>query len=165
MIGELGHRDIPEFGAREPGQQYDPRPGSYGLIWDDKGRIAVLQTPQGCFLPGGGSEGGETPEETLVREVREECGLDVAILGRVGEAAEYRYTASNEFGIRKECVFFTATVGKACGTATEDDHALIWLEPCEAENRLAHGSQRWAVVRATHQAEGREGVSVNGGSG
>lgn len=162
---KLEHGDIPEFGAREPGQQYDPRPGSYGLLSDDKGRIAVLQTPQGCFLPGGGTEGDESPEGTLVREVREECGFNAATIRRVGEAAEYRHTAGNEFGIRKECVFFTATLGEACGTTAGDDHALIWLEPREAENKLAHGSQRWAVARATHWAEGREDVSVNGGSG
>jgi 8-oxo-dGTP diphosphatase len=33
----------------------------------------------GCWdLPGGGREGGEAPDETLAREVREEVGLDLA---------------------------------------------------------------------------------------
>ncbi len=136
---------IPEFGQQIEGQYYAPRPGAYGLIFDASGRIAILETQSGCYLPGGGTEGSETPEETLVREVWEECGFSVEIIERVGEAAEYRFTAGHEFGVRKECVFFEATVGDGGGAATEADHALIWLEPHEAEKRLSHGSERWAL--------------------
>jgi len=142
---QLGQRDIPEFGDRKPDEVYVPRPGAYGLILNGEGRIAVMQTPRGDFLPGGGTEGDESPEETLVREVREECGFSVEIIERLGEAAEYRSTAGHEFSIRKECVFFAATVGDECGATTEANHTLIWLEPHEVERRLAHGSQRWAV--------------------
>lgn len=137
--------DPPEFGEKKPGQRYVPRPGSYGLLFDAQGRVALMETPRGCYLPGGGSEGGETPEETLVREVREECGLRVIIVGPAGEAVEYVHTAGQEFGIRKECVFFAATDGGVCGAAAEADHTLIWLEPHAAEKKLAHGSQRWAL--------------------
>lgn len=136
---------IPEFGERIQNQQYVARPGSYALITDTRGYLAVMETPRGCYLPGGGSEGSETPEETLVREVREECGFDVAIVRRIGEAIEYVYTPGNDAGIRKECVFLEATVATGRGAATEADHVLVWLEPQEAEARLAHGSQRWAV--------------------
>ena len=139
----------PEFGQRVPGQDYLPRPGAYALLFDARGHIAVLQTPLGCFLPGGGSEGSETPEETLVREVREECGLDVEMRRRIGEAVEYVYTPGNEIGIRKECVFFATNVGIARGAATEADHTLVWLEPQEAEVRLIHGSQQWAVRQSS----------------
>jgi 8-oxo-dGTP diphosphatase len=135
----------PEFGEMKPGQRYDPRPGCYGLIFDGEGRVAVMETPHGCYLPGGGSESGETPEETLIREVREECGCEVSNLKRVGEAVEYVHTAGNDTGIRNECAFFTAVLGESSAVATEDDHTLVWLEPQEAEARLAHGSQRWAV--------------------
>lgn len=141
---------IPEFGHQVDGQHYAPRPGAYGLIFDASGRIAILETPQGYFLPGGGSEGSETPEETLVREVQEECGFSVEIIKRAGEAVEYRRTAGHEHGIRKECVFFAATVGDGGSAATETDHMLIWLEPHEAEKRLSHESERWALRQHLH---------------
>ena len=145
-----------EFGGREPGLTYAPRPGAYAVITDAQGRVAVMQTPRGCFLPGGGSEGRETPEETLVREVREECGFGVEIVGRLGQAVEYVHTAGHGVGQRKEGVFFLAVVTEAGGPPTEADHTLLWLEPQEAEGRLAHGSQRWAM-RQCLRRQGRGG--------
>jgi 8-oxo-dGTP diphosphatase len=140
---------IPEFGDKQPGRVYVPRPGAYGLVSDGQGRIAVLQTPRGGFLPGGGIEAGESPEEALRREVREECGFGVTVGERLGEAAEYRCTEGHAFAIRKDCVFFAATLhtetAGETGAATEADHALRWLTPSEAEEQLAHGSQKWIV--------------------
>lgn len=143
-MAEHAQSGIPEFGDKTPGI-FVPRPGAYGLIFDDKGRIAVMETPRGCFLPGGGTEAGETPEETLIRGVREECGFIITVGRRLGEAAEYRNTPGHEYAIRKDCVFFAAQVTGMGGAATEADHTLIWLEPQDAETRLAHGSQQWAV--------------------
>ena len=141
----MAKANIPESGDKLLGKTYVPRPGAYGLIFNDAGRIAVLETPRGCFLPGGGTEEGETPEETLIREVREECGFTAAVGKRLGEAAEYRDTPGHDYAIRKDCVFFAATVISAGGAAAEADHTLRWLEPMEAETRLAHGSQQWAM--------------------
>ncbi len=60
------------------------------VVRDDAGRLLVLRTARGAVkLPGGGVEPGESDEEALLREVREECGLEVReILGEVGEIVE-----------------------------------------------------------------------------
>ncbi len=47
------------------------------MIFDAEGEVAVSVTPCGCHLPGGGQDDGEAFSKTTVREVREECGLDV----------------------------------------------------------------------------------------
>jgi 8-oxo-dGTP diphosphatase len=39
-------------------------------------------------LPGGRMDPGETVEQTIVREVKEETGLDIIILSKVGEYVE-----------------------------------------------------------------------------
>jgi len=39
-------------------------------------------------LPGGRMDPGETVEQTIVREIKEETGLDVAIVNKIGEYVE-----------------------------------------------------------------------------
>ncbi len=136
---------ISEFGGKLPGRVYVPRPSAYGLIYDASGCLAVLQTPRGGFLPGGGIEAGESPEDALRREVREECSFAIEVGRPLGAAAEYRDTPGHAFAIRKDCLFFAARVVGAGGAATEPGHTLHWLSPAEAETRLAHGSQKWIV--------------------
>lgn len=51
---------------------------------DMEGRVLLAQRPEGKPMaglwefPGGKVEAGETPEDTLVRELKEELGIDIA---------------------------------------------------------------------------------------
>lgn len=51
------------------------------LVRDDAGRIALVRNrwSDGWVLPGGTVESGETLREAVVREVREETGLDARV--------------------------------------------------------------------------------------
>ncbi len=61
--------------------------GAAALIWDTKGRVLLVRHMpskpwfQGWATPGGSAKEGEAPEAALRREVREEVGLEVEILG------------------------------------------------------------------------------------
>jgi 8-oxo-dGTP pyrophosphatase MutT (NUDIX family) len=54
-------------------------PGAAGIVRDSEGRVLVLQrADDGQWdLPAGATDPGETPAETVEREVREESGLEV----------------------------------------------------------------------------------------
>lgn len=57
------------------------------LIFNDKKEALFVKRakaegfqPGSWELPGGGSDFGETPEEALKREIKEECGIDIEVI-------------------------------------------------------------------------------------
>ena len=61
--------------------------GGVCVLFDDDGRVLLVRHTYGRLnweLPGGGAEPGESPDETAIREVREETGLDVQIVRLTG---------------------------------------------------------------------------------
>jgi 8-oxo-dGTP diphosphatase len=61
-------------------------------------------------LPGGRVDSGETVEQTIVREVKEETGLDVEVLSKIGEYHEQGVQGGMEYDYYPAC-FLVKTVG------------------------------------------------------
>ena len=66
-----------------------------GLVWKD-GRVLIARRPDGVHLgglwefPGGKVEAGETPEACLLRELREELGIEAEVIAK-REVIEFAY--------------------------------------------------------------------------
>lgn len=75
-------------------------------------------------LPGGKVEPGEAPDAALVRELREELGVETEALGRIPGA----------WPIRPGLVLHVWTVRLVSGTPRplQDHDAVRWLDPAEA---------------------------------
>jgi 8-oxo-dGTP diphosphatase len=60
--------------------------GSFAVIFDEQQRVLLCHRRDYDFwgLPGGGVESGESPWQAVVREVKEEVGLDVEVERLVG---------------------------------------------------------------------------------
>jgi 8-oxo-dGTP diphosphatase len=136
---------LPIFGERIPGETYVVRPSAYGILENNKGEIATVLTPNGTTLPGGGIEAGETPEEAVVREVQEECGLVVRPGIELARAVQFIYSPSERTYFEKRTVFLRAHV-EGTTVATEGaDHELIWLPREMAAARMYHESHAWVL--------------------
>ena len=56
-----------------------------GLVSNDNGEILLINSPRrGWEYPGGMVEPGETFQDALIREIKEEAGVDVEITGFIG---------------------------------------------------------------------------------
>jgi 8-oxo-dGTP pyrophosphatase MutT (NUDIX family)/GNAT superfamily N-acetyltransferase len=141
-----GGADVPVFGHPPEGSPAAVRPSAYGLVADDAGRLAVVRTPQGLYLPGGGLEGGESPVDAVVREVREECGLQVAVGSWRRRAVDFVYSSTDRTHFEKHSTFVDADVRGPRVAALEPDHELEWMAPGQAIADLSHPSHRWAAA-------------------
>jgi 8-oxo-dGTP pyrophosphatase MutT (NUDIX family) len=137
--------DIPTFGELVEGVEYTARPGGYAVIRDAEGRIAVVRTPKGYFLPGGAVENSESAEDAAIRETEEETGLRIHVIRHIGRADQLVYKKSSAKYFRKQCEFYLAQVISDDGQKIEEDHILEWLSPYDAQRALSHESQLWAV--------------------
>lgn len=98
----------------------------------DKGRIFATQRGYGPYkdgweFPGGKIEPGETPEEALKREIREELDTEI----EVGEPAghiEYDYP---EFHLSMDCFFCTLL---SESLTLKEHEAARWLSPAELDS-------------------------------
>jgi 8-oxo-dGTP diphosphatase len=135
---------VPVFGEPPADFAGTIRPSAYGIVADSTRRIAVVRTPLGLFLPGGGSDALESPEATVTRETREETGLTVRVGAWRRMAVEHGFSATEQRQFEKRCTFCDATV-HAVGTSAEPDHMLEWVAAGEAAILLAPPSHRWAV--------------------
>ena len=99
------------------------RLGAFAIIRDDAGRVLLSRrTDSGWWnLPGGGVEPHESVEEGLVREVREETGLEVATGRLVGV---YSKPQKHEIVITFECKIVGGTM-----IASDEADVHEWFEP------------------------------------
>lgn len=132
------------FGSRREGVAYTDRPAAYAVVRGANGTVGAVRGPAGMIgLPGGGSLPGETPEETVVREVREELARSVRLIRRIGEATQYFFAADDDCHYQLLAVFFLAEFPDE--PDGQGEHEFFWLPLAEAEAAFFHESHAWAA--------------------
>jgi 8-oxo-dGTP pyrophosphatase MutT (NUDIX family) len=94
-------------------------------------------------LPKGVQEDGETVEQTALREVREETGLEPELVGRL-DTIDYWFVWTPERTRYHKFVhyFLMRAVG---GDFAEHDHEMeeaAWFEPAEARRQMSFANER-----------------------
>lgn len=118
-------------------KQKFPEPTVGALIFNKQGNLLLVKSPKWFdkyTIPGGHAELGENLETALIREIKEEVGLDVKIKGFLGyQEAIF----SKQFYKPKHFIFFdfyctaNTTKVKIDGREITD---YIWVKPEDALN-------------------------------
>lgn len=98
-------------------------------------------------LPKGTPDGDETPEETALREVTEETGLQVRILDTIGDI-HYRFVRNGRRIDKTVHYYLMEATG---GDLSDHDHEfedVAWFEVAEAEALLRFPTERDILARA-----------------
>lgn len=130
------------FGEKGP-FSYVTRKGAY-LIAIRENRIAVVKTSKGRFLLGGGIDPGETDEEAILRECREETGYSAIVRQFVCSAEAYtEHPVLGHFHPVQNYYIGELTVPEQA--PIEQDHTLEWVPYEKLRGRFYAPMQNWAL--------------------
>lgn len=132
--GSIPERDVTSFRHRQAAR---------GVVFDVGRRVALLHVGRADYykLPGGGLEPNEDHEQALHREVSEELGCDIEIVGQVGTVIEHRYRFS--LTQHSYCYLAQKTGEDREPSLTESELAdgfeIVWADDLVCAARLVDG--------------------------
>lgn len=113
-------------------------------------RIISPYRPEGrLHVIGGGIQPGETHEEALTREIREEAGMDSWVKEYVGRVDHVSTQFQPHLHVQsRQQYYYLVDLGEKVCAPAEDDHRLEWIPIQGAENMLVRDSAKFIVQYA-----------------
>lgn len=120
------------------------RPGDDGLD------VLLLETHGGIWgLPKGTPDDGESIEQTALREVREETGLEVALEDKIGTIEYWFARPSERTRYHKRVHFWLMRPTGGDVSAHDSEHITVaWFPLGEALRRVTHANSAETLQRA-----------------
>ena len=137
----------------------EPEFSAGGVVVRGDDVVVIVPTRRGpggakvLGLPKGHPEGGESPAEGAMREVREEAGVSGELLGSLG-VVEYSYERRHR-RIAKQVEFFLIEYRE--GDPADHDHEVEearWIKAVEAVRMLSFKSERDLAEKARQMIAG-----------
>lgn len=142
-------------------RMYPGRPlvGVGAVVWDGS-RVLLErrgQPPgQGAWaLPGGLIDVGETAEAAVQREVREECGIEVAVGPVLGLFEPIQRDPDGRIRYHYVVVDFLAYYRSGVAQAGDDAAALCWVTPDALGDYELHPATQAMIERGLAAAHGK----------
>jgi 8-oxo-dGTP pyrophosphatase MutT (NUDIX family) len=131
-------------------------PSVTAIVTNDEGELLLIHKTDNDLwaLPGGGHDVGEAIADTVVREVKEETGIDVETTGIVGIYTDPRHVMAYDDGeVRQQfsILFSTRTLGGELRTSSES-REVRWVPFDHVAELDMHPSMR---KRIQHYLERR----------
>lgn len=135
LLATITDADV-AFPSPVPTQRPGTRTAVRAFLFDDAGRIAYMWSGAEAQhkLPGGGVEGDETLEQTLLREMREETGCAIHNVQYLGYVEEHRSGGAYKQTSHLYVAYVKGDKGTPQFDASERERAfeVKWLTPEEA---------------------------------
>lgn len=132
-------------------------PGGSALVTDDAGRVLMQRRSDSgnWSLPGGVMDIGETLGQCVIREAKEETGLDIELTGLLGIYTDPEHVIAYADGeVRQE--FNITYLGRVTGgtiTTSDESTEVRFVDPAEFDHIPIHDTVR---LRLSHHAERRD---------
>ncbi len=119
------------------------------ILWlVTKSAVSDLYPKAVWRLPKGWIDEGETTEETAIREIKEEGGVEAKIIKKI-ETVRYFFTTSDKNKILKFVTFYLAEwVGDLPEGFGEETSEIVWLPYEEALKKLSYSGERQVLKKA-----------------
>mgnify|MGYP001617311200 CR=1 FL=1 len=125
-----------------------------GIVFNKAGKVllinnAAMRDPIKSYwgFPKGHLEEGETSRQAAVREVTEETGLEVEIIGNAGES-KYLFDLNEEKVFKMVTVFIMKKTGGKLKFQKGELLAVEWVSPDQALDRLSFSQDKGLLKKA-----------------
>ncbi len=133
-----------------------------GIIFNNKGEVLLIHNmamrdPQKSYwgFPKGHIDPKESSKEAAIREVREEVGLEVEVIEKIGDS-KYVFTHSGEKIFKVVIMFLMKVIAGELKIQTEELLDAKWFPPTEALEKLSFSKDKEllkeALASSTNQA-------------
>lgn len=131
-------------------------PAVAAVVQDGTGKILLIRRTDNDLyaIPGGAQDIGETVTQAVVREAREETGIEIEVTNLVGIYSDPRHVIAYDNGeVRQEfsICFRAKPIGGQVRTSCES-REVVWIEPINLGRLDMHPSVR---LRIEHALSGR----------
>jgi ADP-ribose pyrophosphatase YjhB (NUDIX family) len=136
-------------------------PSVTAIVPNERGELLLVHNTDNDLwaLPGGGMDVGESMADTVVREVKEETGIDVEVTGVVGIYTNPNHVMAYDDGeVRQQCsiCFTTRLLGGQLATSSETSE-VEFVAPDRLDSLNIHPSMR---LRIDHYLERRSAPTL-----